>query len=172
MPLLFFTFSAIALFFAWLLYREIERQHQSYIAPRFTQARTAKIEFLKSYPTISHPSTPSAPQRETPNPPPATIKHPQPQPESDTAEYIVEWVDMGPQLGTAIKRSDPRNASKPKLEIANNNQALDYSTIARFINWDRDAAKRIVKQLMDANPDKSEQWCYEKALIDLERDRR
>lgn len=39
------------------------------------------------------------------------------------------------------------------------------------LTGDWDASDRLVKQVMIRNPEKTEQWAYEKAIWDLERDR-
>ncbi|GEM_PF-3164234 len=43
--------------------------------------------------------------------------------------------------------------------------------LIRSLGGDRRAAERLVSQLQYKFPDKSENWCWEKAISDLERDR-
>jgi len=50
-------------------------------------------------------------------------------------------------------------------------QKMQYPKLYGLLQGDRDAARRLVKQVMDANPNQSEAWCYEKAVQDLMRDR-
>ena len=50
-------------------------------------------------------------------------------------------------------------------------QTMDYPKLARLMQGDREAARRLVQHLMAANPDRSEAWCYDKAVNDLMRDR-
>jgi len=46
-----------------------------------------------------------------------------------------------------------------------------YPQLERLLGGDRNASERLVQNLLDAYPDKSERWCYEKAVFDLTRDR-
>ncbi|WP_277882229.1 MULTISPECIES: hypothetical protein [Cyanophyceae] len=41
----------------------------------------------------------------------------------------------------------------------------------RLLNGDRAGAIRLVGSIRARNPDKLEQWCWEKAVFDLERNR-
>jgi hypothetical protein len=45
------------------------------------------------------------------------------------------------------------------------------SKLLRLLHGDRAAALRLVESIKARNPDKSEQWSWEKAIFDLERDR-
>lgn len=49
---------------------------------------------------------------------------------------------------------------------------MDYPKLARLMQGDKEAARRLVQHIRVANPDQSEAWCYEKAVEDLMRDRR
>jgi hypothetical protein len=40
-----------------------------------------------------------------------------------------------------------------------------------LVHSDHNAAERLVAQVAFAHPDKTEQWCWDKAIFDLERDR-
>lgn len=44
--------------------------------------------------------------------------------------------------------------------------------LRRLVNGNQALADRLVKQVRLHNPDRSEQWCWEKAVHDLQRDRR
>jgi len=44
--------------------------------------------------------------------------------------------------------------------------------LLRLVNGHRPTALRLVEQLQLRHPDRSEQWCWEKAIFDIERDRR
>ncbi|MEM9162094.1 MAG: hypothetical protein AAGC54_03375 [Cyanobacteria bacterium P01_F01_bin.4] len=41
-----------------------------------------------------------------------------------------------------------------------------------LVNGNRAVADRLVSRVRSQNPDRSEQWCWEKAIYDIERDRR
>lgn len=44
--------------------------------------------------------------------------------------------------------------------------------LLRLVGGNREVAQRLVDQVKLRNPDHSEQWCWEKAIYDIERDRR
>ena len=44
--------------------------------------------------------------------------------------------------------------------------------LQRLVHGNQDLAERLVKQVRLHNPDRSEQWCWEKAVHDIQRDRR
>jgi hypothetical protein len=44
--------------------------------------------------------------------------------------------------------------------------------LMRLVNGNQAVADRLVQRVRSQNPDRSEQWWWEKAIYDLERDRR
>lgn len=44
--------------------------------------------------------------------------------------------------------------------------------LMRLVNGNQSVAARLVQRVRSQNPDRSEQWCWEKAIYDIERDRR
>ncbi len=44
--------------------------------------------------------------------------------------------------------------------------------LLRLVGGSAPVAQRLVQDISDHNPDKPEQWCWEKAIYDIERDRR
>ena len=44
--------------------------------------------------------------------------------------------------------------------------------LMRLVNGNQAVAARLVQRVRSQNPDRSEQWCWEKAIYDIERDRR
>ncbi|MEM6253645.1 MAG: hypothetical protein AAF821_12060 [Cyanobacteria bacterium P01_D01_bin.156] len=44
--------------------------------------------------------------------------------------------------------------------------------LMRLVNGNQAVAARLVERVRSQNPDRSEQWCWEKAIYDIERDRR
>jgi hypothetical protein len=44
--------------------------------------------------------------------------------------------------------------------------------LMRLVNGNRHVADRLVARVRAQHPDRSDQWCWEKAIYDLERDRR
>lgn len=43
--------------------------------------------------------------------------------------------------------------------------------LLRLVGGNRDVADRLVEQVQLRNPNHSEQWCWEKAIYDIQRDR-
>lgn len=43
--------------------------------------------------------------------------------------------------------------------------------LLRLVGGNRDVATRLVEQVQLRNPNHSEQWCWEKAIYDIQRDR-
>ncbi len=43
--------------------------------------------------------------------------------------------------------------------------------LLRLVGGNRDVAERLVEQVQLRNPSHSEQWCWEKAIYDIQRDR-
>jgi hypothetical protein len=50
-------------------------------------------------------------------------------------------------------------------------RSITESRLLRLVNYDRQMAERLAESVRAKNPDKTEQWCWEKAIWDLERDR-
>lgn len=46
-----------------------------------------------------------------------------------------------------------------------------YNHLLRLVGHDLQMAKRLITHTRHKNPDKAEQWCWEKVIWDLERDR-
>ena len=44
--------------------------------------------------------------------------------------------------------------------------------LLRLVNGNRAVALRLVEKVRERNPKRSEQWCWEKAIYDIQRDRR
>jgi hypothetical protein len=88
-----------------------------------------------------------------------------------------------------IHRSAPAAPPRPSSNIPNTvGEALQQAThkpkrpnqlanattkgkLERLVHSDKRAAERLAAQVAFSHPDKSEQWCWEKAIFDLERDR-
>jgi hypothetical protein len=88
-----------------------------------------------------------------------------------------------------IHRSEPVAPPRPSANIPNTvGEALQQAThkpkrptqpanattkwkLEHLVHSDKRAAERLAVQVAFSHPDKSEQWCWEKAIFDLERDR-
>ncbi len=46
------------------------------------------------------------------------------------------------------------------------------SQLLRLVGGNAAVAQRLVSDVSDRNPSRTEQWCWEKAIYDIERDRR
>ncbi|MEM7065649.1 MAG: hypothetical protein AAF572_21100 [Cyanobacteria bacterium P01_B01_bin.77] len=44
--------------------------------------------------------------------------------------------------------------------------------LMRLVNGNQSVAARLVQRVRSQHPERSEQWCWEKAIYDIERDRR
>ena len=59
--------------------------------------------------------------------------------------------------------------------LPNSSPGVPRSTrqrLMRLVNGNQAVAARLVQRVRSQNPDRSEQWCWEKAIYDIERDRR
>ncbi len=62
----------------------------------------------------------------------------------------------------------PHPVVMPEQRIPSNTTVQRLLTLT---NGDQRLARRLLQSVMDRHPDKSEVWCYEKVVYDLERDR-
>lgn len=116
------------------------------------------------------PST-TAPGAKTPKPTtkpntqkPAVILPPPPPPNGKLSTPSVETVpSVLPDLAALVRAKRKQSVLQPASATSKNR--LDSLT------KDRRVSDRLVKTLMFANPDRSEQWAVDKAIYDLERDR-
>jgi len=113
-------------------------------------------------------STPGAKPQSTSNamkPDPISPQSgPRPNPAFSTPQPNTEEVSVSlPDLAALAKAKRKQCLSQPASPIVKNR--LDYLT------KDHRVSDRLVKRIQLANPDRSEQWAYEKAVYDLERDR-
>ncbi|NJN02982.1 MAG: hypothetical protein HC873_15070 [Leptolyngbyaceae cyanobacterium SL_1_1] len=60
----------------------------------------------------------------------------------------------------------PRSTSKSALQRQTRRELL------RLTNGNQAVAQRLVERVREQHPDRSEQWCWEKAIYDIQRDRR
>lgn len=68
-------------------------------------------------------------------------------------------------------RSKNSKANKSKQNL---NKGVNYTTRSKLLDLvqgDSATASRLVEHVQNRNPGKSLQWCWEKAIWDLERDR-
>jgi hypothetical protein len=89
---------------------------------------------------------------------------------------IIAFVIVAVLIGLlilALQRS--RRRSRPvEFNLPQTHGSVSAETerhLLRLMNGDRTAALRLVAQAKQRNPGRSEQWCWEKVIYDLERDR-
>ncbi len=102
---------------------------------------------------------PSKTSNHPPAPPPNPLLSQLPQPQAKPQE---------------IRASLPDLAALAKAKRSQRNQQPASATVKYRLDSltkDRKVSDRLVQRIQFSNPDRSEQWCYEKAVYDLERDR-
>lgn len=70
------------------------------------------------------------------------------------------------------RRVGSRTSSRPTATISGSVSGHTKRDLLRLVGGNREVAQRLVDQVKLRNPDHSEQWCWEKAIYDIERDRR
>ena len=103
----------------------------------------------------------------SPSPPPPVVVRAEPEPEP---ELELE-PEPEPEPEKLLIPDYFVPLKKPKTERKRRKPTQFYPSLVRLLNGDEKGADRLVQNLLDAYPDKSEKWCYEKALFDLTRDR-
>ena len=63
----------------------------------------------------------------------------------------------------------PARLSKPKAKGVDGHTRKQ---LMRLVNGNLGVAQRLVERIRQQNPGRSEQWCWEKAIYDIQRDRR
>jgi len=65
---------------------------------------------------------------------------------------------------------EPTPSSYPQNKSIKSSK--DYRYLLTLLNGDHDGANRLVQFISDSYPDRNTQWCLEKAINDILRDRR
>ena len=65
---------------------------------------------------------------------------------------------------------EPNTRSHPQNKSLKSSK--DYRYLLTLLNGDHDGANRLVQFISDSYPDRNTQWCLEKAINDILRDRR
>lgn len=83
-----------------------------------------------------------------------------------------------PNRATPQTQSAPADTAGAAIRQALNSKAQSKPASAKtkwklesLVHGDKGAAARLAAQVAFAHPDKTEQWCWEKAIFDLTRDR-
>lgn len=69
--------------------------------------------------------------------------------------------------GQRRPRRTPQSTSGPARWVRGHTQR----SLLRLVGGNRDVAERLVRQVQLHHPDRPAQWCWEKAIHDLQRDR-
>ncbi|HEY9625845.1 MAG TPA: hypothetical protein V6C84_00955 [Coleofasciculaceae cyanobacterium] len=80
---------------------------------------------------------------------------------------------FAPQLRRSRRGSVPtRSRSGRSPRSLGSASPASRRKLLRLVNGNEKVAIRLVSNLRATHPDRTEQWCWEKAIYDLERDRR
>jgi|LakMenE01Jun11ns_1017448.scaffolds.fasta_scaffold9328661_2 uncharacterized protein HemY len=77
---------------------------------------------------------------------------------------------LGLSRGSAGQRR-PRRAPPSTSGRAMSVRGHTQRSLVRLVGGNRDVAERLVRQVQLHHPDRPAQWCWEKAIYDLQRDR-
>lgn len=80
--------------------------------------------------------------------------------------FYALWLDQ-----KKPRRSSPRRPVKRRRTASNHRPRLE-GRLVELLGGDAQTAYRLVTSVKTSNPQRSDRWCIEKALYDLERDRR
>lgn len=83
--------------------------------------------------------------------------------------YILNWKQI---LAKYERQYGSKTTAKPVGRSHDPQIARLQKELAMLLHGDRNQAHRIVSNLRKAYPRKPARWIYEKAILDLERDRR
>lgn len=72
-----------------------------------------------------------------------------------------------------LRGRSPSRDSQSALKTASTSvRTQTQRQLLRLVHGNRAVAQRLVHQIRLQNPGRSEQWCWEKAIYDIQRDRR
>jgi len=82
---------------------------------------------------------------------------------------LVVWLRsrQGKRGGPYRRPSLPTSAQSPTRSV----QGQTQKQLLRLVGGNRAVAERLVDQVKLRHPNQSEQWCWEKAIYDIQRDR-
>ncbi|MDX2239091.1 MAG: hypothetical protein NW224_00230 [Leptolyngbyaceae cyanobacterium bins.302] len=115
-----------------------------------------------NYVTQSRPPFQTAPVKATEDsikpvtPPAAEVETPKPKPQETIPSVLPDLAALAKAKRKMAKSQPASSATKQKLYTLTGNHAV---------------SQRLVASIQFNNPDRSEQWAYEKAIYEIERDR-
>ncbi len=78
------------------------------------------------------------------------------------------WLKRFRRRGTSYRRTPSTAAPTQPRSV----KGATRRELLRLVGGNQDVAQRLVDQVQLRNPNHSEQWCWEKAIYDIQRDRR
>ncbi|MDJ0800181.1 MAG: hypothetical protein QNJ51_25805 [Calothrix sp. MO_167.B12] len=86
-------------------------------------------------------------------------------------KYVIDGFKSLFRRGRKTKYHRRSNSYLAKASNNNPGYAGAWHQLLKRVNFDVELAERLVSQCKRRNPRKSDRWCIEKAIHDLERDR-
>jgi hypothetical protein len=142
-----------------VLWREVDRQQQRPIQLQPKQPKAPNHSTSNTQGASYAPVTPGSQQYQKKPTQPTKQIPPIKTPPSESAIPLQPLVKKVPAIPVA-KSLYEGVSSKTSLKLI------------QLSGHDRNRAERLVKKVQIDNPDRQTQWCWEKAIFDLERDRR
>lgn len=71
-----------------------------------------------------------------------------------------------------LRRSRGRLGARRSGSLSSRVQSSTRRQLLRMVGGNPSVAQRLVEQVRERYPNRSEQWCWEKAIYDIQRDRR
>jgi hypothetical protein len=95
----------------------------------------------------------------------------------DIDKYLRQWTAKArPNYSGCTGLRLPRHQQAASRNAQSRHaQSISHETqkkLLTLLNGDATTAQRLLKQVRITHPGRSEQWCWEKVIYDLERDRR
>jgi hypothetical protein len=78
---------------------------------------------------------------------------------------------LGLNRGSAGRRRPLRRPPQAGSVLTTSVRGHTQRSLLRLVGGNRDVAERLVRQVQLHHPDRPAQWCWEKAIYDLQRDR-
>ena len=78
------------------------------------------------------------------------------------------WFSRYRQLSSRSQQGIPSQTRSSGTQVSRRTR----QQLLRLVNGNRAVALRLVEKVRERNPKRSEQWCWEKAIYDIQRDRR
>lgn len=171
----------LAFFLVWVLYLWLDRQRLRRLVipkpspPRQTYKPPKPSPPRQAYKPPKPKLTPSKPKflNSTPNQKPTSSRNAQSQRFFDavTGQSPPPRFESGSSPQPEINLNAIQRESVKRKEETRKVSVKTQNDLYRLVRGDRGTVERLIKYSRARYPDKSEQWIWEKAIQDLERDR-